>query len=530
MKSRRRLAAGLMALGVLVSCVPIAMSVYFARQQAEREKFVALDSVAKSIGLQMNQSHQYLNAVASALAGKANPCSADNIAWMQRFQIDSYGVKSVVVVKDGRIQCSSSGESLTGLELGAPDFRQPNGSELFIDVDIPGTSAFNFAVIERQGVGILMFPFGLIRPYANTGMAVGIFTGSVQHSVKHGPLHPNWVVPMAQGVSSDQIVDKANGYFVVRHRPSSGVSTVYAAIALSEVDARAAQLRNWFMPIGLLVAFLLLGGAYLLTRHKLSPHTRVLDMVRRNQLFLVYQPVIDLQDNNACIGAEALVRWREDDGTVLTPDTFIHFAQEAGLVHLITERVMQLIAEDLTDFLRANPGFRIGMNLAPSDLQCPGVITALDTLIATLGQGNGRLLVEITEQGLLDEKSALETMQAIGTRGVDIAIDDFGTGYSSLAYLSTYPFNLLKIDRTFVAAACTDAVNSKIAGHIIELGRTVEMEVLAEGIETEQEAALFRRWGVDFGQGYLFAKPMPAAELMAYYAAHPPTDPNFTPI
>ena len=522
MKTRRRVAACLIALGVVAACIPVLLAWYLARQQAQREKFLALESMATSIGLHINQSHNYLGGLIRTMRGRADPCSPEGVAQMQRFQLDSYGVKSALVIRDRRILCSSSGVLLNGLELGEPDIRQPSGSELYFGLSLPGVRGWNFTVLDRDGFGVLMYPAGVIAPYAQKDMAVGIFAGTSEHAVKYGPLHERWTVPLAPGVSADQIIDTDTGYFVVRHRPVAGVSTVFVAVPLAEVAAREAQLRNQFLPLGILAGLLLLGGCYLLSQHNLSPRTRVLDMIRRNQLFLVYQPVVDLQDNNACIGAEALVRWREADGTVLGPATFIDFAEKAGLIHLVTERVLRLVAQDLAGFLRANPEFRIGVNVAPSDLQSPLTTAALSEVIEQVGKGNGRFLIEVTERGLLDQDAGRQAMQSISAMGVDIAIDDFGTGYSSLAYLTSYPFTLLKIDRTFVAAACTDAVNSKIASHIIELGRTARMEVLAEGIETEQEAALFRAQGADFGQGYYFARPMPAEELVRYYQAHRP--------
>jgi sensor c-di-GMP phosphodiesterase-like protein len=521
-RRRRRVTALAMTAGLALASLPVVLSMYLARQQAEREQFAALEGVATSIGRQIKQSHRFLDGLVDHMATQPEPCSAQNIAWMQSYQVGSYGVKSVVVLRNGRILCSSSGDLLSSMAFGQPDIRQPNNTQLFIDLSVPGLSDRRFTLLERDGYGVLLYPYGVIAPFVQEGTAVGIFTDGGKYSISHGVLPDNWVKPLERGAVSDQLIDHDAGYFVVRHRPSVGASTAYLAVPLSVVDARTAQLQGWFVPLGVLAGLMLLGVAYLLTRHNLSPRTRIFDALQHNRLHLVYQPVIDLQNNNACIGAEALVRWREPDGSILSPDTFIGFAQEAGLIHLITQRVIELVRDDLTQFLRSHPEFRIGMNVSPSDLKNPGTLRMLEKVMTEIGQGKGRFLVEVTEQGLLEEKSALETMQAIRALGVDIAIDDFGTGYSSLAYLSSYPFNLLKIDRTFVTAAGTDAVNSQIAGHIVELGRTVNMEVVAEGIENEQEATLFRNMGVDFGQGYLFARPMPAAELIVYYKNHKP--------
>src|SRR5690606_26370943 len=114
-------------------------------------------------------------------------------------------------------------------------------------------------------------------------------------------------------------------------------------------------------------------------------------------------------------------------------------------------------------------------------------------------------------RGLLEQESTLAVVNAIRALGVEVAIDDFGTGYSSLAYLTTYPFDILKIDKSFTCTACTDSVTSQVALHIIELANTLGMRTLVEGIETPEQAELFRSKGVNYGQGYLFGQPMTAA-------------------
>ncbi|MEG0886146.1 MAG: EAL domain-containing protein, partial [Janthinobacterium sp.] len=244
----------------------------------------------------------------------------------------------------------------------------------------------------------------------------------------------------------------------------------------------------------------------------------LLRAINKGHFFLMYQPVFCLQDDT-CIGAEALLRWQHEDGTVVPPDRFIPFAEDAGLIQLVTRRVLELVVKDLSGFFRQYPRFRLGVNLSPRDLQSMETPQLLADMQRAIGVGNGQFVVEATERGLLEEASAQEVVAAIHAMGIEIAIDDFGTGYSSLAYLTTYPFDILKVDKSFTSTACTQAVTSQVAEHILDLAHTLGMQTLAEGIETTEQADFFRCRGVLYGQGYLFGRPMSAEALFQFVAA-----------
>ena len=525
MKSRYRIAALLLLAGALLACVPVLYSLHQARKQAIREKYVVLDEVAMNLDRQVRSTVTMLTLLRSEMRGSGDaPCSPEGLARLQRFGISSQIVKSTLYLEDNRVVCSSGGALMQRLTLGEPSVLEADGTRIYSQVRVPGLSDREFVLLEKEGYALLVYPDGLISPFARPDLSLGLFNvRSGRYAARYGALQDNWATAEGEARDKDHFIDKAAGYLVVRRTVQLGGTRVIVATPLSSIDQRMAQFARWFIPIGVVAGLAVLGMALMIIRRQISARAELLHAINRGHLFLLYQPVFDLQDGN-CVGAEALLRWQHEDGTVVPPDRFIPFAEDAGLIQLVTRRVLELVQKDLTGFLRARPRFRIGVNLSPRDLQSSQTPQLLAAMLQAIGPGCGRFVVEATERGLLQEESAMDVLNAIRALGIEIAIDDFGTGYSSLSYLATYPFDILKVDKSFTSTACTEAVTSQVATHIIELARSLNMQTLVEGIETREQADFFRDKGVAYGQGYLFGRPMRAADLIAFVQVHSAAD------
>ncbi len=229
-----------------------------------------------------------------------------------------------------------------------------------------------------------------------------------------------------------------------------------------------------------------------------------------------YQPQFDLATRQV-IGAEALLRWIKPDGSMVSPGTFIPVAERTGQIAAIGEWVLQDACEFIAR-LRDEHGFfgRIAVNLSGVQFRRSGVVAMVRNALEKTGVEGRFLELEITESVILsDPHRVVKIIQALKQQGVEVALDDFGTGYSSLSHLKTLPVDKLKIDQSFVADLERDPGDRAIIQTIIALGKNLHLKTIAEGIETEGQAAFLLQHGCDQGQGYLQGKAMPAEDFIA---------------
>jgi sensor c-di-GMP phosphodiesterase-like protein len=269
----------------------------------------------------------------------------------------------------------------------------------------------------------------------------------------------------------------------------------------------------WLLiPASFLVALCIGGLVLQLVRQRLSLGGELQGALRRGELQVLYQPIFDL-NSRRCVGAEALVRWLRPDGSLTSPDLFIPLAENTGQIRQITDFVLQRLLEQLGQLLRANPQLYISVNLAACDVMESRIGRVTAKLLALHRVAARQIAFEVTERGLIDVVVARNHLQALRDVGHQVLIDDFGTGYCSLAYLQTLPVDCLKIDKAFIDALGHDAASSGVAPHIIRMAHALQLRVIAEGIELEAQALLLSSEGVNYGQGWLFARPLSAAKL-----------------
>ncbi len=238
------------------------------------------------------------------------------------------------------------------------------------------------------------------------------------------------------------------------------------------------------------------------------------------RLFVVYQPQVEL-DTLRVIGAEALLRWRTADGKFVPPDQFIPLAEQSGLIVPIGEFVLRAACRQVRQLRDAGyADFRIAVNISLAQFRHPAFIDTVRRALADADVPGAALELEITESMAMEEVSAvLRVLAEIRGTGASVAIDDFGTGFSSLSQLRRLDVERLKIDRAFVREAQSSAAGATIAQMVVNLGCSLGMRVVAEGIETEEQRQHLLALGCHEGQGWLFAKPMPAEELDRWLAA-----------
>ncbi|MGD8175350.1 putative bifunctional diguanylate cyclase/phosphodiesterase [Marinimicrobium sp. ARAG 43.8] len=233
-----------------------------------------------------------------------------------------------------------------------------------------------------------------------------------------------------------------------------------------------------------------------------------------NELVLFYQPIYSLEDNTVA-GVEALVRWRQPDGSIWLPNRFIPLAEEIGVIQELDNWVLKTALRATAAWLaRSQGGIRLALNISSQQLQMPGFNEYVAEQLTANGVSPTQLELEITERMLVDDSEATQhNIRALCDMGVRISIDDFGTGYSSLGYLQDYPFHTLKIDRSFVCNIGVNTNTSQLIETIITMGHGLGMDVVAEGVESDMERQFLRAHGCNQAQGYLFSHPLPLERL-----------------
>ncbi len=226
--------------------------------------------------------------------------------------------------------------------------------------------------------------------------------------------------------------------------------------------------------------------------------------LRKNQLYLDYQPQFDLV-NGRLTGYEALVRWWHPSEGEIPPTTFIPIAEETGLIVPLGEWILKTACAYATTWPADT---KLAVNLSPAQFKTQDVLGLVRRALSESGLEPERLELEITEGIILQNTDAvLETLTRLDQLGVSIAMDDFGTGYSSLSYLTRFPVKKIKIDRSFIDTLGTSPQTSAIVSSIVGLGQSLNVTITAEGVETEGQAAMLRKWGCDQVQGFYYGKP-----------------------
>jgi len=242
--------------------------------------------------------------------------------------------------------------------------------------------------------------------------------------------------------------------------------------------------------------------------------------IEADQLELHYQPVVRLEGHEI-VGVEALLRWQHPTRGTIPPNQFIPLAEETGLIVAMGRWVLNEACREgveiQTRFERDQP-LTISVNLSVRQLQSDSIVSDVRCALETSGLPPESLVLEITESVMMsDTDFAVQRLDDLKALGVRLAMDDFGTGYSSLSYLSRFPVDILKMDRSFVGAGENVALQSAI----IALGASLELDVVAEGIELPEQEQSLHDLGCEIGQGFLFARPMPSSDLAAYLAGRP---------
>ena len=488
------------------------VALHEARRQAyDTEAGQALNYARDVLHRTDETAGQAMDAITQLRAAGLATCSEPARAAMREIDLTSSYIQAIGYVRDGTIECSSQGGP--PVRLGPPAFR--TSRDVTVYDTVPLAAGRNPLLgLARGGIIVLVhrdLPLDIWT--AVPGVALGVFHLEGHRTVMgRGAVDPAWMDRLGRRKEATFV---AGDRLVALVRSQRFMTTVaVAAVPANYLHERVAAATRRLMPAGLFGGLAAAAAILLLARQQMSIASSMRSALRRGEFFLLYQPLVDLR-SGACVGAEAQLRWRRPTGEHVGPDLFIPIAEQTSLITRITARVLDLLERDAGDFLARHPDFHIGVNLSPADLGAGEIVGRIDALLRRSGARPANLIVEITERGFVHLDSARTVIAALRERGIEVAIDDFGTGYSSLAYLETLDLDFLKIDRSFIEAIGTGAPTSQVVGHIMAMAHALDLRMIAEGIESAAQADFLRAHGVHYGQGWLYGRPMPFADVAA---------------
>ena len=438
-------------------------------------------------------------------------CSDAEIGYLRRLILASETLKDAGRMRNGRIECSAAlGRGTAPAEQSAPNFTLEDGSNLYRDLNPYQNNGLTTITLQRGDSFAVYAPWTRLHvepgPMHFTETATDAPTRT-QGVVLGEPLPVGVPVVVADG-------DGRQGDHLYATRCSGryfNCVTVYTSIP--EVMA-ADRLRF----LGLIGIFRVLGGltglgfSLLYFRYETLEH-QLRRAIRREELYLVYQPIVEL-GNGRIRGAEALARWSDKSGAAIGPDVFIKIAEQHGFVGEITKLLVRRALRAFGETLRSHPGFRLSMNAAAADLADPGFLAMLDAACDEAAVAAPSVAVEIIESATVLREAAIKTIRGLRARGYSVHIDDFGTGYSSLSYLQELAVDAIKIDKTFTHAISNGSLIAAIVPQILAMAEILDLEVIVEGVETEEQAEYFRNCARPLlAQGWYFGRPVSAEEF-----------------
>ena len=516
----KRCATLLTLSAALVSvATPILLALHLADQQARDSASQLALAYARDV---VHRSDATANQVSSAFtelrdeARRSGPCSPPSLALMKKIDVESSYIQAIGHTSGTHMDCSSVDARGVGLELGPVEVIQPTGVKLRYNVQLPFAPGMQFIVVEQNGyAAIIHKALPLDVSLSANDLSLATYTSSGYLLTSRGFIDPQWITWMHQHPREETFIDAR---YIVAVVPSTrrfigGI----AALPIARVSAGMWTTGVVLLPVGCGAGVILALAVLYLAKLQLAMPSVIRTALKRNEFFVVYQPIVDLQSGR-WVGAEALIRWRRSNGEMVRPDLFIPVAEEAGLIQRITHRVVQSVSRDAVEMFSRNPDFHIAINLSPADLHSDQTVQLFRRVLQETGARHGSIVVEITERGFSNPQVAGTVIRDLRAAGVRVAVDDFGTGYSSLSYLENFEIDYLKIDKSFVDTLGTQAATSQVVVHIIEMAKALNLEMVAEGVETEAQASFLRGRGVQYAQGWLFSKALPLAELLPHIA------------
>jgi sensor c-di-GMP phosphodiesterase-like protein len=480
------------------------------RIEAIRQMRIRMEQYAAHTIAEADASSFEARQVLAAANGSPFPfCSDSDIDDLRRLVFESEYLKDVGRVRGGKIVCSAIAWRLPHpMPLPQRSFVSPDGVSAYPRLAPPeggGRSAFALALGETYVV---------FSPYIEAHRAlppIRYYSSAVTNPPQQ-PIELQWPELNRSILTTNSSGQRGTILYATRCSLHF-YNCVTGWMPVTEVVHLNRYLIATFTALGGLLGLLVAIGI-LVPRWRGDEMLRQLRRaIRRGEIELFYQPIVDLRTRRI-VGAEALSRWTNWDGKMVSPEIFVPLAVRYGLIGELTRLVIWRALHDMGELLRDPEAFQLSVNVTAEDLTGQPFVDMLKAATNAAAVAPGQIAIEITEISTARGLKAQTTIKELQASGYSVHIDDFGTGYSNLSYLQDLAVNAIKIDRSFTQAVGTGAANAAVLPRILSMAEELNLGVVVEGIETEEQAAYFASTNQPLrGQGWLFGRPMKPADL-----------------
>jgi sensor c-di-GMP phosphodiesterase-like protein len=531
----RNLSPGFYALiAVLVSILPLVIFLLLSYKDTLSKVQEQLDFLTQA---SIARSDQILSVVQSRLGSLVRNKTTDCEPYARSIYADlvynTIQVRSIGIFKANQLLCTDLRTFEPPLIIPAKDTRTIELSDIgdvaivgpakdlrgqdsiFVNYNIDGKNFINAAIYPEQ--------FWDFQDFLQLGDSGGVYLLN-RHGSTISKLHgsllklPQITVTQEEALAQS-LISRDQAFFVARK--SIAFPIVAIAGASQEYMLRSWRKNlNWALLMGLAGAILVGWLAWYLAKRSYQPANDLKTGLAQKQFSLVYQPIVDMR-NQQVIGMEALLRWHHPQRGWVSPPEFIQVAEQHQLMNLVTRYVIQEAIREMAGLLVQNPALYLSLNISLSNLLDENTLEDLEDFIKK-GVRYHQIQLEITEREFLPKQLELvrSRLSKFEEKGMILAMDDFGTGYSNLAYLKHFPLSVMKIDRIFISLIDRDELQSNLTNEIIHLGKSLQLKLIAEGVETEIQAQALLKQGVYYAQGWLYAKAMPLEQFKVYLNEH----------
>ena len=449
--------------------------------------------------------------LAALKAANLHACSDAELVRFRQLIYQSVDIRDAGRMRDGRLECSADfGKGTLPETQFQPSNTLRDGTEVYFDLP-PYRTASGFSTLLRNGDFFVAEDPNTINRWRIVNKSSEIYMrsdpGNAWRRISGRP--PKITTAIADHNGQGRVGDTLYG----THCSIDKSSCTVAYGSLSETLHTGRLNLIFYSAFGALLGAFVVLVYLLINANSRSMANQLRRAIRQDKLQMAYQPIVDLRSGRV-VGAEALVRWTDEEGYAVSPEIFVRLAEERGFIGELTERIVHNALHDFHKLQGANPDFRLNINITASDLTDEIFLPMLEAALATAGVAPQSLAIEVTEGSTANQQAVMKAIRLLRDRGHSVEIDDFGTGYSSLAYLKDLAVDAIKIDRTFAQAIGTGAVIDGLLPHILAMAETLHMKAIIEGIETLEQLEYFADLKMPLAvQGFLLGRPVPVDEF-----------------